>query len=99
MALLPVGNIQPFIEASKPVASKPESPSVSFTDVFKQAAEEVASTEAEAKKGQMLLATGQTDDLHTIMIDAAKAELALNMFVQIRNKALEAYNDLMKMTL
>jgi flagellar hook-basal body complex protein FliE len=61
--------------------------------------ENVNHAEATLKQDEMLVATGQSDDLHTVMIDAAKAELALSMLVQVRNKALDAYNEVMKMTL
>lgn len=99
MTITPIENTQSIVEQIKPAIGKPQTRSVSFSDVFEKAIENVAETEAVAKHNQVLLATGQADDLHTIMIDASKAELALSMFVQIRNKALDAYNELMKMTL
>jgi flagellar hook-basal body complex protein FliE len=99
MTITPIENTQSIVEQIKPAIGKPQTRSASFSDVFEKAIENVAETEAVAKHNQVLLATGQADDLHTIMIDASKAELALSMFVQIRNKALDAYNELMKMTL
>lgn len=71
----------------------------SFTDILKNAMNNLEQTEAIAKNDISLVATGQVDDLHTVMIDAAKAELALSMFVQVRNKALEAYNEIMNINL
>ncbi len=46
-----------------------------------------------------MIATGQSDDLHTLMIDTAKADLALSTLVQVRNRALESYNEIMRMSL
>ena len=43
--------------------------------------------------------SGQTDDLHTVIINSVKAELALQTLVQLRNKALESYNEIMRITL
>jgi flagellar hook-basal body complex protein FliE len=45
------------------------------------------------------LATGNIDSLHTLTIDLAKAELAVQTLVQVRNKALDAYNEIMRITL
>ena len=45
------------------------------------------------------LATGKSDALHNITINAAKADLAITTVVSVRNKALEAYNEIMRITL
>lgn len=39
------------------------------------------------------------DNLHNIEIDAMKADLALSTMISIRNKALDAYNEIMRITL
>jgi flagellar hook-basal body complex protein FliE len=43
------------------------------------------------------LLTGNTDDLANTMISAQKSELAVNLTVAIRNKAIEAYKEIMNM--
>ena len=42
---------------------------------------------------------GQTDDAHTEPIAAAKAQLSVELLVQLRNRALEAYNEIMRINL
>jgi len=37
--------------------------------------------------------------LHTAMINAAKADITLQAAVQIRNKLLDAYNEIMRINL
>ena len=39
---------------------------------------------------------GETDDPHNLMIAANKAELSVELLVQLRNKALESYDQLIK---
>ena len=46
---------------------------------------------------QYLLSTGQLDDAHTLPIAEAKAELSLDILITLRDKAVESYNELMKM--
>lgn len=43
------------------------------------------------------LATGQVDNLHQVMIGLEEAKLSFQLLVQVRNKLLEAYQDIMRM--
>ncbi len=43
------------------------------------------------------LVTGNLDDLHTMMIHTTEAQLGLQTAVQIRNKAIDAYNEIKNM--
>ncbi|MBC5689332.1 flagellar hook-basal body complex protein FliE [Mediterraneibacter sp. NSJ-55] len=70
-----------------------------FQNIFYNAVQDVRSTEQNLQKQQYLLATGQTDDPHTLQIAASEAQLATNMLVQLRNKALDSYNELMRISL
>jgi flagellar hook-basal body complex protein FliE len=44
-------------------------------------------------------ATGQLTDVHQVTMAATQAQLATELTVAIRNKAVEAFNDIMKMPL
>ena len=71
----------------------------SFTDLLSDAMGSAEETEASVQSQNAALLTGETDDLHTPLIEAQKAELALNLAIQIRNKVVEAYNNVMGMQL
>ena len=43
------------------------------------------------------LALGGTQNLHEVMIAVEEAKLSLQLMVQIRNRALEAYQDVLRM--
>lgn len=70
-----------------------------FQDIFQGVVDDVVSTEKELEQSQYLLATGQIDDAHTVPIAAAKAQLSVDLMVQLRNKAIESYNELMRISL
>lgn len=70
-----------------------------FADIFQNAINDVITTEDEYQKAKYMLATGQTDDPHTEPIAAAKAQLSLDLLIQLRNKALDAYNEIMRINL
>ncbi len=69
-----------------------------FKDIFKNAINEVKTTQYDVEYKQYLLATGQLDDAHTLPIAEAKAGLSLDVLITLRNKTLESYNELMKMS-
>lgn len=66
-----------------------------FKDVFQNAINNVTSTEQELSQQQYLLSTGQIDDAHTVPIAASQAQMAVDLLVQLRNKAMESYNNIM----
>lgn len=68
-----------------------------FSDVFKNVIQQVHTTQEDVENKQYLLSTGQLDDAHTLPIAEAKAELSLDILITLRNKAVESYNELMKM--
>ena len=58
------------------------------------AAAETAGTEANAAVGRMLDGSG---DVHEAMIALQRADLSLQLTVQIRNKLVNAYQEIMRM--
>ena len=70
-----------------------------FSDIFNNAVNDVKQTQANLEQQQYLLATGQIDDTHTVPIAASEAQMAVDMLVQLRNKAIDAYNELMRISL
>ncbi len=70
-----------------------------FRNIFMDAASNVVETENDLAKEQYLFATGQTEDTHSLGIAASKAQISVDLMVNLRNKALESYNELMRMSL
>jgi len=77
-------------------SSGPESVS-SFADTLKQALGEVNRLQVEADQASVALVTGGAKDLHQVVIATEKAGLALQLAIQVRNKVLEAYQEIMRM--
>ena len=70
-----------------------------FTSIFQSAIQNVKDTQKNLEDKQYLLATGQIDDAHTVPIAAAEAKLSVDLLVELRNKAVDAYNELMRISL
>lgn len=75
-----------------------ESPA-NFGDIFRSAVDAVKETDAEKTQMQYLMATGQLDNPAALTLAGSKYEMSVNLLVQLRNRALEAYNELMRISL
>lgn len=67
-----------------------------FKDVLQNAVKNVVDTDNEVTKQQYLLATGQTDDVHNLTIASTKAQLSVDYMVQLRNRAMDSYSEVMR---
>lgn len=72
---------------------------IPFADMLQDAVTNVYETDLSVQNDAVRIAAGDVDALHTLTIDMAKADLAINTLVQVRNKALDAYKEIMNITL
>lgn len=68
-----------------------------FGSLFTSLIQNVKDTDAEFTQAQYLLSTGQLDNPVQVGISGYKAEIALDLLIQLRNRALDAYNELKNM--
>jgi len=70
---------------------------IPFSDVFRDVYENLAEQQEISDRDALDLSLGNSDDLHNIMINSEAAAIALELTVQITSKALNAYNEIMRM--
>lgn len=70
-----------------------------FTDIFSAAVSAVRETGSEASQAEYLLATGQLDNPAALTTALTKAQLSVDLLVQLRNKTMDAYSELMRISL
>ena len=68
-----------------------------FRELLETALEDVNQTHQIADIIAEKFAIGEIDNIHQVTIAAKEAELALNLTIAIRNKAVEAYKEIMRM--
>lgn len=68
-----------------------------FSNILSEAIQNAEATDFTDKVSAVELLTGQSDSMSGVLLDAQKAEIALNLTLQIRNKMLEAYDTIMRM--
>lgn len=70
----------------------------SFADILTESLKTAAATDTADKFSGVQLLTGQSDDMSGLLLDASKAEISLSLALQIRNKVIDAYNEIMRMS-
>lgn len=70
-----------------------------FADLLAQALGEVEQAQQGAAQAGIDLATGRIQDVSQVMIASEQATLTLELFLEVRNKVLEAYQEFMRMSL
>lgn len=69
-----------------------------FQSLFEDAVNNVQQAETAKNSEVEKLATGRTDNLHDAVIASQKYSLSVDLLVQLRNKALDAYKEIMQIS-
>lgn len=91
-------NSIPGLDIAK--SNKQNAVNTTFDDIFKKVVEGFNATnvlQKDAEKATLDLALGKTDNIHSVMIAQEKASVALQFTLEVRNKVLDAYNQIMRM--
>ncbi|WP_442958438.1 flagellar hook-basal body complex protein FliE [Photobacterium frigidiphilum] len=103
LPLSQMSEIQAQMKTLEPIQIAPnpmtvnQANSVNFTDVISQSLNSVDLQGKEASALMTAVDTGKSDDLVGAMVASQKASLSFAALVQVRNKLLTAYDDVMKM--
>lgn len=96
--IAPSRAIAPFAPFDGPESIRaPEATTSSFASWFTQQVQVVDGNLTTADKQLQSLAMGDTQNLHQVMISLEEARLSFQLLLQVRNRALEAYQDVMRM--
>ena len=69
-----------------------------FLDVFKSLVDNVKETDAQVQQDAIDLMLGDIDDLAQVQVNLEKAETAVDLLVTVKNNAVDAYNEIMRMS-
>ena len=97
MAINGIGNIgnlstENLLKNDKKVSND----NLDFADMLKKEIEETNNIMQDAQKAEVDIATGSVKDLAKANIAIEKADLKMQMMLEVRNKAINAYKELSK---
>ena len=79
------------------IGNGPKETRQSLSGTFEKLITEAAKNLEAADNAIVESSTGGQVDLHEVMISMEKADISLRMLVQVRNKAIDAYQEIMRM--
>ncbi|WNB90407.1 flagellar hook-basal body complex protein FliE [Bacillus sp. NEB1478] len=91
------GALQSTNQVASSAKSTPFEAQKSFQNYLEGALEKVNQTQIDSNKATQDLMNGNMDNLHQVMITAEKASVTLQTTLEIRNKVVEAYQEIMRM--
>ena len=74
-----------------------DAPVKSFGEYVKDALKKTNELELEAERLNAALAAGRIEDISQVVVASQKAEIALQLTLQLRNRATAAYQEIMRM--
>lgn len=95
--------INPLLGLDKvnPLPQKSASPGTTsgtgFDDMLKGFLKDVNQMQKTADTSIQKMVAGEVKDVHQVMLAVQEAKVAFNMMLEIRNKTMEAYNELIRM--
>jgi flagellar hook-basal body complex protein FliE len=97
---MPIQAIQAILPAAMPDIATTivkSSGGDEFRSVLANSIATVEQGQNDAKTAVDKFLTGESEDLHTAAIAGQRAELSLQLFMQVRNKVVSAYQEVMRM--
>ena len=85
----------PVPEIARAIA--PAQDTVSFQDLLQGSIGKVEQVKNDAAAAVDRFLTGDGEELHTVAIAGQRAELSMELFLQVRNKVVSAYQEIMRM--
>ncbi len=95
-----IGPLDPKLqvpEITEPKSLNREKGGTGFGEILKDAISTVNELQKQSDQEIQKLMTGESQDLHTTIIAVQKADLSFQMMMQVRNKIVQAYQEIMHM--
>jgi flagellar hook-basal body complex protein FliE len=97
MSVDPVGIVGAVAPSAAALAPLAPAPAAGFGDWFASELGAVNTSLVKAEQGVQRLAVGEATSLHEVMIHLEEAKLSFQLLAQVRNRLLDAYQEVMRM--
>lgn len=97
VASLPAGALARLYEAGAGALTQPQPPHGGFAQTLASLVGDVDRLQDHSAEVGRRMVIGEATDVHEVMVATEESGLAFTLMVEIRNKLLEAYQELMRM--
>ncbi len=94
MAIVPIQAVGAAVQS---ISAAPAKPASGFADLLGQAIGQLQSISNNADQKVAAMASGQDVELSDVMLSLETESLAMSLITQVRNKAVEAYQEVFRM--
>ena len=94
--ILPVNSL-PQITGAGPLSPTASAGGSAFQSVLNEAVQQVQQFQSDASVSIGRFVSGEGEDLHRVALATQQADLAFNLFMQVRNKVISAYQEVMRL--
>jgi flagellar hook-basal body complex protein FliE len=98
-AISSIAPVAPVTGAPSTSATAKAGGSGNFSSFLEGAIQSVEKPSAQADQAVQSFLSGENDDIHTVALATQRASLAFDLGMQMRNKVVSAYQEVMKMQL
>lgn len=99
ISLTAANNVANLTKATTTKKTTPYEAQQSFATFLKDSINSVNEAQIQSDELTNKMANGENVDLHTVMIASQKASISLSATLEIRNKVVEAYQEIMRMNI
>lgn len=96
-AISPLESVSQAFESEEEKVRDPSAPT--FLDVFTNIIDNAVDANAQKQEDILQLALGDTDNLEQIQANITKAEIATELLVTVKNSVVDAYNEIIRMSI
>lgn len=97
MAIQEISSLNNLISTAPVKTTGETKGAINFKDLLTEALQNVNSLEQESTKITEDFIAGRTDDIASVLIAGEKASISLQFVMEVRNKVLDAYQEIMRM--
>lgn len=97
--IMPIDPLQKAVAAPPATEVRKTEDGPTFLDAMKALWENAADAQATRNEDMINLMLGDTDSLEQVQINIAKAQVATELLVNVKNAAVDAYNEIMRMSI
>ena len=98
--ITPLESVSRVFDAQEEIAESSGNAAVpTFMDVFSEIFNNAVDTNRQKQEDILQLMMGDTDNLEEIQANIAKAEIATELLVSVKNTVLDAYKEIMQMNI
>ena len=97
MQLMSVPGILPQSSQNSVRDAKSANGDLPFVDMVKGLVRETNQEQLRSQEGVRQLIAGETDSIHDVVLTTSRADLAFRLMMEIRNRLIASYQEVMKM--